>query len=93
MISRGRPIVLANFVNSIPFNLWRADHWLNKPIKKKMRPCKEDYRYYLTHNIFITTSGNFNTRALKFCIDELGVDRCMFSIGQSVIRESRRIQR
>jgi 2,3-dihydroxybenzoate decarboxylase len=51
-------------------------------MKKATRPSKEDYRYYFTHNISITTSGNFNTRGLKFCIEEIGVDRCLYSIGK-----------
>lgn len=67
----------------IPFNLWRADHWYNKPVKKKSRPSKEDYSYYFKHNVSITTSGNFSTEGLKFCLRELGVDRCLYSIGQS----------
>lgn len=66
---------------SIPFNLWRADHWYNKPVKKAVRPSKEDYSYYFNHNISITTSGNFNTAGLKFCIDQIGAERCLYSIG------------
>ncbi len=68
----------------IPFNLWRADHWYNKPVKKATRPSKEDYSYYFTHNISITTSGNFNTAGLKFCIDQIGPERCLYSIGKSL---------
>ncbi|CAI4214040.1 unnamed protein product [Parascedosporium putredinis] len=65
---------------SIPFNLWRADHWYNKPVKKATRPSKEDYSHYFKKNISLTTSGNFNTRGLKFCIEEVGLDRCLYSI-------------
>lgn len=68
-------------IHSIPFNLWRADHWYNKPVKKATRPSKQGYGYYFAHNISITTSGDFSTLGLKFCIDQIGVDRCMFSIG------------
>ncbi|KAL1649613.1 hypothetical protein SLS58_001670 [Diplodia intermedia] len=64
----------------IPFNLWRADHWLNKPQKRKTRPSKQDYTYYFKHNVHITTSGNFNTAGLKFCINEIGLDRCLYAI-------------
>ena len=67
--------------HSIPFNLWRACHWYNKPVKRANRPSKEDYAYYFKHNISITTSGFYSTSGLKFCVDELGVDRCLFSIG------------
>lgn len=73
-------ISTANVTSRIPFNLWRADHWYNKPVKKASRPSKEDYTYYFTHNISITTSGNFNEPGLKFCIDQIGVERCLFSI-------------
>jgi 2,3-dihydroxybenzoate decarboxylase len=68
---------------SIPFNLWRADHWYNKPVKRKNRPSKQDYTYYMTHNVSVTTSGNYSTKALKYCIDVLGEERCMYSIGMS----------
>lgn len=71
-------------LNRIPFNLWRADSWYNKPHKKASRRSKEDYSYYFTHNISITTSGNFNTPALKFCLDWIGADRCLFSIGTTL---------
>jgi 2,3-dihydroxybenzoate decarboxylase len=43
---------------------------------------KHDYTYYWTHNVSISTSGNYNTRGLKFCIDEIGLDRCMYAIGR-----------
>jgi len=62
--------------------LWRADHWYNKPVKRKGRPSKEDYSYYMTHNASVTTSGNYSTKALKYCIDVLGEERCMYSIGK-----------
>ncbi|KAK4463595.1 putative 2,3-dihydroxybenzoic acid decarboxylase [Cladorrhinum samala] len=73
-------VVLGHLGEGIPFNLVRADHWINKPVKKATRPCKEDYSYYFTHNISITTSGDFNTLGLKLCIDQIGVDRCLYSI-------------
>lgn len=41
---------------------------------------KHDYSYYWTHNVSITTSGDYSTRGLKFCIGELGLDRCMYAI-------------
>ncbi|KAK3361430.1 hypothetical protein B0T24DRAFT_599152 [Lasiosphaeria ovina] len=73
-------VVAGHLGEGIPFNLWRADHWYNKPVKKATRPSKHDYSYYFTHNISITTSGDFSTAGLKFCIGEIGVDRCLFSI-------------
>lgn len=74
-------MVVFNIAFSIPFNLWRADHWYNKPVKKATRPSKQDYSYYFTHNVSITTSGNFSTDGLKFCLSQVGADRCLFAIG------------
>ncbi|KAH8726087.1 amidohydrolase-like protein 2 [Phaeosphaeriaceae sp. PMI808] len=73
-------IVVGHLGEGIPFNLWRASHWLNHPFKKGSRPMKHDYTHYWTHNVSITTSGNFNTRGLKYCIDEIGLGRCLYAI-------------
>lgn len=73
-------LVAGHLGEGIPFNLVRADHWYNKPVKKATRPSKEDYHYYFTHNVSITTSGDFSTQGLKFCVNEIGADRCLYSI-------------
>jgi 2,3-dihydroxybenzoate decarboxylase len=49
------------------------------------RPSQQDYKYYFQNNVFITTSGNFSTPGLKFCVDELGPERCLFSIGMALL--------
>ncbi|KAJ5929003.1 hypothetical protein N7466_007959 [Penicillium verhagenii] len=76
----GVRIAAGHLGENIPFNLWRASHWYNKPSKRIARPSKHDYKYYFQHNVFITTSGNFSTPGLKFCIEELGPERCLYSI-------------
>ncbi|KAG6354139.1 hypothetical protein INS49_004743 [Diaporthe citri] len=76
----GVQVVAGHLGEGIPFNLWRADHWYNKPVKKATRPSREDYSYYFQHNVSITTSGDFSTSGLKFCIEQIGIERCMFSI-------------
>lgn len=73
------------FCDSVPFNLWRASHWINKPFKRDARPMKHDYTYYWTHNVSITTSGDYNTRGLKFCIEEIGLERCLYAIGEYLL--------
>ncbi|EKG16224.1 Amidohydrolase 2 [Macrophomina phaseolina MS6] len=73
-------VVAGHLGEGIPFNLWRADHWLNKPQKKKTRPSKHDYTYYFKNNVHITTSGNFNTAGLRFCMNEIGPGRCLYAI-------------
>ncbi|KAH9204915.1 hypothetical protein DL95DRAFT_471058 [Leptodontidium sp. 2 PMI_412] len=73
-------IIAGHLGENIPFNLWRASHWYNKMEKKPSRPSIHDYLYYFRHNVYITTSGNFSTKGLKFCIGELGIERCLYSI-------------
>ncbi|KAJ4289676.1 hypothetical protein N0V90_011005 [Kalmusia sp. IMI 367209] len=73
-------IVAGHLGEGVPFNLWRASHWINHPFKRGSRPMKQDYSYYWTHNVNITTSGNYNTRGLKYCIEEIGLNRCLYAI-------------
>ncbi|KIX09774.1 uncharacterized protein Z518_00855 [Rhinocladiella mackenziei CBS 650.93] len=73
-------IIAGHLGENIPFNLHRADHWLNQPSKRASRPCIHDYTYYFRHNVHITTSGNFWTPGLKLCVNVLGPERCLFAI-------------
>ncbi|KAF2463594.1 amidohydrolase-like protein 2 [Lindgomyces ingoldianus] len=73
-------IIAGHLGEGIPFNLWRASHWINHPFKRGTRPMKQDYSYYFKNNVSITTSGNYNTRGLKYCIEEIGLDRCLYAI-------------
>jgi len=41
---------------------------------------KNNIRYYLKKNIWITTSGNYNTKLLSHIVDEIGSERIIFSI-------------
>jgi len=40
---------------------------------------KRTIREYFATNIWVTTSGNFNTNVLNYVISEIGADRIMFS--------------
>lgn len=41
---------------------------------------KKTIRDYFAENIWITTSGHFSTKTLKYVQDEVGIDRILFSI-------------
>lgn len=43
-------------------------------------PMKLNVSSYWKTNLFETTSGNFATSLLKFHMEEIGIDRIMFSI-------------
>lgn len=75
-------IVIGHLGERIPFDLWRINHWfedIKKPLGLK-ETCKKTIREYFAKNIWITTSGHFSTPTLKYCIEELGADRILFSI-------------
>jgi predicted TIM-barrel fold metal-dependent hydrolase len=73
-------IVLGHLGEGIPALLWRIDHrngWMKAPHKYAARkPVAE----YFRKHFWLTTSGNYNTSALKQALEELGADRIMFSI-------------
>jgi len=64
----------------------RASHWLEDRHKPRFRAqgkeiaMKRTLLEYFKSQIWITTSGHFDTKSLQFCIDTIGLDRCMFSI-------------
>ena len=37
-------------------------------------------RHYMTHNVHLTTSGNFHDPVLHFAMNEVGVERILFSV-------------
>ena len=74
-------------------DLVRVDSWLAKNGQMKGMKMQKTVKTYLQRNIWITTrfeylaaiklinySGNFNTRALRHVVDEIGADRVIFSI-------------
>lgn len=73
-------IVIGHLGEHIPFDLWRINHWFEDVKKPLGLSCKKTIRDYFAQNIWITTSGHFSTPTLKYCIEEIGVDRILFSI-------------
>lgn len=64
-------IVLGHMGESLPFWLWRMDHY----IRTKRKPSE-----YIKDNFLITTSGvNFHP-TLRYCHEVLGPDNVMFAI-------------
>ena len=62
----------------LPYMAWRIQHYF------EMNPfdCapKMTLQQYLGRNIWITTSGNYDTQALQLAIDVIGADRISWSI-------------
>src|SRR4051812_12319908 len=73
-------IVLGHLGEGIPALLWRIDHrngWMKEPHRYTAKKPVADY---FRKHFWLTTSGNFSTSALKQAVEELGVERVMFSV-------------
>ena len=71
-------IVLGHMGESIPYNLWRADHWYKQRpgIQRSSLTPSEVFK----RNFYITTSGVEDPLVLDYCMKWLGVDRIMWAI-------------
>ena len=53
---------------------------LLRQIPNDLPPMKKNVTTYFHTNIYETTAGNFATELLKFHINQIGLDRIMYSI-------------
>lgn len=75
-------VIIGHLGEHLPTDLWRINHWF-EDIKKPLglaETCKKSIREYFDQNIWITTSGNFSTATLQFCMNQISADRILFSI-------------
>lgn len=74
-------VVLGHLGEGLPFMLSRMQHRLDmqregvKGAKAKRRPS-----HYFASNFYITTSGHFHTKPLLEAIEQIGVERVLFSV-------------
>jgi predicted TIM-barrel fold metal-dependent hydrolase len=74
-------VILGHMGEGLPFMLPRLQHRLDeqregeKGAKAKRRPS-----YYFANNFHITTSGHFHTKPLLEGIEQIGVERVLFSV-------------
>ena len=68
-------IILGHMGEGLPFLMWRIDSALARPGNKPL-----SFRDAFSEHFYITTSGNFSDPALLCSIQELGVDRILFSV-------------
>ena len=68
-------IILGHMGEGLPFLLWRIDSALSRPGNQPL-----SFRDAFSEHFYITTSGNFSDPALLCSIQEMGVDRILFSV-------------
>jgi len=67
-------IILGHLGETIPYQIARIDEALSRDTPMK------NFREVFSRHFYVTTSGFFSTPALQCCIDEIGIDRVLFSI-------------
>ncbi|HEX2216642.1 MAG TPA: amidohydrolase family protein [Xanthobacteraceae bacterium] len=68
-------IILGHLGEGLPFFVWRIDNALARPGQKPV-----NFREVFCKHFYVTTSGFFSDPALLCCVQELGVDRILFSV-------------
>lgn len=67
-------IILGHLGETIPYLLTRIDETLSRDTPMK------NFREVFVRHFYVTTSGFFSDAALRLCLEELGVERVLFSI-------------
>lgn len=74
-------VIVGHLGEHVPFDLWRINHWFEDVKKPLGLKCERTVYDYFRENVWITTSGHFSTRTLRYCVEEFGgPERVLFSI-------------
>lgn len=73
-------IIIGHMGEMLAFWAWRLDHRLREEGWREQLECKKTITEYLNTNIFLTTSGFFDTPSLIHAISTVTTDRIMFSV-------------
>ncbi|MBK17959.1 MAG: amidohydrolase [Rhodospirillaceae bacterium] len=69
-------MILGHMGESLPFLLWRVNQALSRVENTQTRSFREIFEAHF----HVTTSGNFSNPALLCTVQEMGIDRIMFSV-------------
>src|SRR3954468_24654779 len=72
-------IILGHLGEGIPAYLWRIDNRNNWMKARHKYAAKKSVADYVRSNFVLTTSGNFSTSALHQAIEEVGIERVLWS--------------
>jgi predicted TIM-barrel fold metal-dependent hydrolase len=67
--------ILGHLGEGLPFLIWRINNGLARPGQKPVA-----FRALFSRHFWITTSGFFSDPALLLCVQEMGIDRILFSV-------------
>ncbi|KAJ7091135.1 amidohydrolase 2 [Mycena epipterygia] len=72
-------IIIGHLGERISSDFWRIDDQLARQVPEGM-PMLRNLSSYWKTNIFETVSGNFATQLFDFHVDQIGLDRIMYSV-------------
>jgi predicted TIM-barrel fold metal-dependent hydrolase len=74
-------VVLGHLGEGLPFMLPRMQHRIDEQREgQKGSRAKRRPSYYFANNFYITTSGHFHTKPFLEAIEQIGVQRVLFSV-------------
>ena len=78
----GVQIILGRMRERLPFDMDRINRWFELVEKQHgmEETCKQTIREYFRKNIWLTTSEQFSTLVLQFCVSVIGADRISYSV-------------
>jgi 2,3-dihydroxybenzoate decarboxylase len=78
----GVQLILGHMGERLPFDMDRINRWFEKVEKARgmQQKCKKTIQEYFRKNIWLTTSGQFSTIVLQFCMSLVGADRILYSV-------------
>lgn len=73
-------IIIGHMAERMPFDFDRTHRWLEQVEKPLGMPGKKTLYEVFQNNIWLTTSGQFSTMVLQFCVNLVGADRILYSV-------------
>jgi 2,3-dihydroxybenzoate decarboxylase len=74
-------VIIGHLGEGLPFLQWRTDRSLARDAK-----LPRSFTDYVRQHFWITTSGAFSDAALRCSIDELGIDKVIFSVDYPYVK-------
>ncbi len=76
-------LLIGHLGEGLPFLQWRMDRSLARDAK-----LPKSFTDYVRQHFWITTSGAFSDAALRCSIDELGIDKVIFSVDYPYVKNN-----
>ena len=73
-------VIVGHMGERLPYDFDRIHRWFEKVEKPRGMGAQKSLYEYFRDNIWITTSGQFSTAVLNFCMNLVGADRILYSV-------------